>query len=452
MQQNSSSAGRAFKVRQASCHRAIPRKFTTVAQAVPNSNSPGSRNNPKKDGVSTKAMVADAPVAPAGRQRDGRLRMLIDNQWYDVTGWSKAHPSGAKFIELMDGRDATDAFYALHSYGPNGSDTALKRLQKLPKCDPPDDWVRCDATTAAECSSFREFRQQLEKAGWFKRSFLQEASVFMQTVGLFVVGTYLAWNAHPWLATLVLGFGGQQAGWLGHDYIHGRGKWCGFARGFAGLFNGHSSYWWSQKHNMHHVFTNEYGKDEDIQQEPFYYLRPPSEVGSTDSPLRKYQHIYGYPVYAITFLYWRFDSLLTLAKTRDRKEIGLLALNYLWLCSLGPAVAIGHVALAGFLVGSLVSATHQSEEMMDEQGEFMQVQFKSTRDALVTNPFVKWCWGGMDTQLEHHLFPTMPRYKLHKLRPLVQAFAAANGLDFKMDPGAKIIQDNWETLRKNATA
>ena len=52
-------------------------------------------------------------------------------------------------------------------------------------------------------------------------------------------------------------------------------------------------------------------------------------------------------------------------------------------------MAVGHVALAGFLVGALVSATHQSEEMMDEQGEFVDVQFRSTRDADVSNPFVK---------------------------------------------------------------
>jgi len=442
-----------FRARQPRCRHAALKKLTTVAQALPNSSSSNSRKGAKKSDVSTNAMVVEAPPAPESpRQQKKMLRMLIDGQWYDVTGWAKAHPSGARFIEFMDGRDATDAFYALHSYGPNGDSTAAKNLAKLPKCAAPEGWVECSAKTAAACSTFREFRVQLEEAGWFERDFLSEAFVFLQVVGLFVAGTALAWTNHPWLATLVLGFGGQQAGWLGHDYIHGRGAWCTLMRGFAGLFNGHSAYWWSQKHNMHHVFTNEYGKDEDVQQEPVYYLRPPEEVGSQDSPLRKFQHIYGYPTYAITFLYWRFDSLKTVLRTKDKIEMALLAINYLWMLTLGPAVAIGHVALAGFLVGALVSATHQSEEMMDEQGEFVDVQFRSTRDAEVSNPFVKWCWGGMDTQLEHHLFPTMPRYKLHKLRPLVQSFAEANGFDYKIAPGAKIIADNWRTLRDNAHA
>ena len=56
---------------------------------------------------------------------------------YDASGWAKAHPGGARWIHWFDGRDATGIFYALHSYGPNGSTLASDRLKKLPKCDAP---------------------------------------------------------------------------------------------------------------------------------------------------------------------------------------------------------------------------------------------------------------------------------------------------------------------------
>jgi fatty acid desaturase len=98
--------------------------------------------------------------------------------------------------------------------------------------------------------------------------------------------------------------------------------------------------------------------------------------------------------------------------------------------------------IGGFLVGSLVTATHQSEEIMYEDGSFVDVQFRSTREADVKNPLERWLWGGMDTQLIHHLFPTMPRYKLHKLRPIVQEWAKKHGYDFR-------ISDSWDILRKN---
>ena len=61
---------------------------------------------------------------------------------------------------------------------------------------------------------------------------------------------------------------------------------------------------------------------------------------------------------------------------------------------------------------------------------------------MCSNPFSEWLWGGMQYQLEHHLFPTMPRYKYPKLMPQVKAFAEENNLDFR-------ITNEWELLKRN---
>jgi fatty acid desaturase len=101
----------------------------------------------------------------------------------------------------------------------------------------------------------------------------------------------------------------------------------------------------------------------------------------------------------------------------------------------------------------LVSATHQSEEIMDASnaGEYVDGQFRSTRDAeTVFGPLETWIWGGMDTQLEHHLFPTMPRYNYHKLRPILKAWAKAQGILYRSSPSTTIISDNWKLLDKIA--
>merc|ERR1711998_49428 len=123
---------------------------------------------------------------------------------------------------------------------------------------------------------------QLENEGFFKRNILKEAIPLVQIVGMYVFGTAIAYD-HPILATLILGIGAQQAGWLAHDYIHGRGEWCDAMRWFGAVFNGHSAEWWSQKHSLHHSFTNEEAHDHDIMMEPFYYMRPPAESGRPDS-------------------------------------------------------------------------------------------------------------------------------------------------------------------------
>ena len=382
------------------------------------------------------------------------VRLKIDDVWYDARGWAKAHPGGERWIHFFDGRDATDAFYALHSYGPNGADLALRRLKKLPKCDPPADTSKLPTDRQYEISmGFREFRKKLEADGFFKRNAVKEIWALSQVVALYGVGTAVAYS-HPIIATVLLALGAVQAGWLGHDYVHGRGKLCDSMRYMPTLLNGHSVEWWTQKHSMHHTFTNEEDMDGDVMMEPFFYLRHPKDSGRPDSPMRKWQHIYGYPLLSIMYWLWRSHSVKVAFKEKRWKEIILMGLNYVWLATCMPwEVALGSVTLGGFIVGSLVSATHQSEEIMDASsaGEYVDGQFRSTRDAeTVFGPLETWIWGGMDTQLEHHLFPTMPRYNYHKLRPILKAWAKAQGILYRSSPSTTIIADNWKTLDRIA--
>ena len=79
----------------------------------------------------------------------------------------------------------------------------------------------------------------------------------------------------------------------------------------------------------------------------------------------------------------------------------MLAVHYGWLFGCLPlSVAISSVLLGGFLVGALVTATHQTEEIMYEQaGQFVDIQFRSTREA------EQRCEPCLHQQLAHnHLF------------------------------------------------
>jgi len=383
-------------------------------------------------------------------RRSARIR--IDEQWYDASGWAQAHPGGARWIHWFDGRDATGIFYALHSYGPNGSALAAERLAKLPKCDAPGTAEQRlpKAQEYEDHLEFQQLRVELEEQGYWKREPLKEAWALAQVVGLYVAGTALAWE-QPIVATVLLGLGMQQAGWLAHDYVHGRGAWCESMRWFGAITNGHSASWWSQKHSLHHSFTNEEKHDNDIMMEPFFYLRHPKESGRTDSPVRFMQHVYAYPLLSIIYYLWRYFSIMSAYRRKDMVEGGLLLVNYTWLAFCMPhSVAIGSIFLSGLLVGGLVSATHQSEEIMAEGDEpdFVTGQFRSTRDAeAVFGPLETWLWGGMDTQLEHHLFPTMPRYNYHKLRPVLKKWALERNINYRISPSTTILSDNYNLMK-----
>jgi len=81
----------------------------------------------------------------------------------------------------------------------------------------------------------------------------------------------------------------------------------------------------------------------------------------------------------------------------DKREGALLAAHYLWLFTCIPLpVAAASVLFGGFMVGAIVTATHQTEEIIFEpDGEFVDVQFRSTREADVGPGVERWLWGGM---------------------------------------------------------
>ena len=74
-----------------------------------------------------------------------------------------------------------------------------------------------------------------------------------------------------------------------------------------------------------------------------------------------------------------------------------------------------------------------------EGAEYVEGQFRSTRDADTVFGPPRRDLGRHGHQLEHHLFPTMPRYNYHRLRPILQAWAKANDINYRISPSTKII-------------
>jgi fatty acid desaturase len=410
----------------------------------------------KQAAAGASAAVSPAPGPSDGpRNAAGKLltHILIDGEWYDLTNWKPYHPGGPLILEQMNGQDATDAFYSLH-----GAD-AIARLSKMPRSKtlPSHLESRPPPPPTAASMAFRKFRAELQKEGWFERSVFWELFYTLFVYCGIAIGTYFAYTGHPWLAILVLGITMQQSGWIGHDYTHARGEWCHRNGLFLScLSNGFSRAWWSNKHNTHHVFTNYIGLDADIENDPVFHLFFPKE--ENDTFFRKMQHWYFIPVASVLYFSWKVQSLQYALERKLWKELVLFAFHYAWLYSLGIWVALGAIYLGGGLVAVIVTATHQSEEMIDQSTHsapatgvipysFCEGQFATTRDAATHNFLLEWLWGGMQYQLEHHLFPTMPKYYYSRLAPRVKAFAGSNGLSYRCDGHWEILQRNFNTLK-----
>jgi fatty acid desaturase len=122
-----------------------------------------------------------------------------------------------------------------------------------------------------------------------------------------------------------------------------------------------------------------------------------------------------------------------------------MAIHYWWVLVVLPwSVSLAATLIGGFLVGIIVTVTHQSETMMSPLSEhnycYYTDQFLSTRDVKTSDFVMEYLWGGMQYQLEHHLFPTMPRYKYPALRPRLQAFAKSVGIEYRMSGSSFCFQ------------
>lgn len=415
---------------------------------------------------------APVPIPRVASTTRTPTHIKIDDDWYDLTSWKKSHPGGVLILEQMHGNDATDAFYSLHSA------EAIDRLKRLPHSTALPSVLadRPPPPPTKVALNFRAFRAQLDKEGFFRRNPFWEAFYVISVYAMAAAGTYLANTGHPVWAVVLLAFAMQQAGWVGHDHVHGRGQWSSWVQFLiSGPINGFSRTWWSEKHNTHHVFTNYIGVDADIENDPVFHLFFPAE--EADTFWRKMQHWYFVPVASLLYISWRTQSMQMVLRRGLWQELAMMSLSYIWLTTMvGFWVALASVYFGGMLVAVIVTVTHQSEEMIDPLAppkdaasapvdpsapvvapaplgySFCEGQFTTTRDAKTSDPFTEWMWGGMQYQLEHHLFPTLPKYYYAQLAPRVKKFAEENGLEYRVDNQWEILCRNFNTLKYYAQA
>lgn len=372
------------------------------------------------------------------------MRLYIDGAWFDLTKWASSHPGGETILKRFDGKDATDAFFALHSKAACARLVKMKNVQPAHIRDLP---APIGSEGTALDKAYRELRERLEKEGWFQRSFVAELRLLFTVLALAVVGSCLAWQ-YPLLSALLLGLSMQQAGWLGHDMTHSRNdSYCDLVGPWmSAILAGLDNLWWSEKHNTHHVLTNHVGADPDIENRPFLFLWAPPKA--LDNVIRPFQHVYCVFLYCFLYVSWRIQSLQTIWARRDMLALIRMSLGYIWLLCLPWHVSGLAILIGGFLVAIVVTLNHESEDMKTKfETSFVRNQFETTCDVVCPDPITNWLFGGMQYQLEHHLFPSLPRYKYHRLVPVLRSWAKEHGIEYRSGSLSTMLRQHFSTLK-----
>ena len=423
--------------------------FLSVTSPLPASMTQNTIHQQFKTTKPFRATMESDIIVSSGESLDVR----IHGTWYDLQHWRKSHPAGESWIDMYKNRDCTEVMDAFHS------EKARKMWQRLPKSKEiiANQLEKTVPAVTPVQKEYRKLRMKLESEGWFKRDIVHEAKLLFILSSLFT-GAVVSATKLPILSTILLSLAFTNAGWIGHDYIHGTDKFCKRMRMLAPLLGGLGCSWWREKHNRHHAYTNQMGVDGDMAEGPFLFTYAPDP--SKDSPLRKVQHVTFPFVFSLLFLLWRVRSIqVVIPAVRDnrlqaKKELFSLLVHYIALFTIFPTnIWVPAIFLSGLISACIVTPTHQSDAFfIDEQDDWVTAQFTSTRNAVLTNPFSTWLWGGMQYQLEHHLFPSMPRSKYPKLRSIIRAFAQKNGLNYLESGEVEILKMNWELYRDVASA
>jgi fatty acid desaturase len=242
-----------------------------------------------------------------------------------------------------------------------------------------------------------------------------------------------------------------QLGFLGHDAAHRQifksGRWNDWTSLIiANLFVGISYGWWRTKHNRHHANPNKVGSDPDvalgaIAMTPDQATRPRSRLMRW---LMSHQGWYFFPILMLEGLSLRSAGFRRVIKPGpiERRWVelalltvrlgGLVALAFLVL-SPGTAAAFLAVetAVFGFYLGSSFAPNHIGMPLVSPRLklDFLRRQVLMSRN-ISGGRFISILMGGLNYQIEHHLFPSMARPYLRKVQPLVAAYCKAEGVPY----------------------
>lgn len=414
------------------------------------------------------------------------FQLLIDGVWCTVDEEVlKKHPGGSA-IRTYRNLDASEVFKTFHSDSQQAKKW-LSHLQSKNDQPPPsptnpsedasvnsneknheDENIGSFSISNEESTKIRQnfalLRQQLEYKGLFDAHPGYYVRKVLEPISFILLAFLAQYHGIYLFAALLMGISWQQLGWLIHDFTHQqvfpKRRYNDYVSYFVGNFlMGFSSGAWKEQHNVHHAAPNVIERDGDLDLVPFYAtIIDQLEQYPTDSwtmAFFQWQHVYWPILLPFLRLSWLSQSAIFVSQMEThffdfyrktaRMEMLTLGLHHCWTIAQLYFLPdwttrimfflVSHL-LAGFLLSSVVTFNHYSVKKFPLSSNIMSnfscLQLLTTRN-MRPGQFVDWLWGGLNYQIEHHLFPTMPRHNLNSAMPLVKKFAADNNLPYMVN-------------------
>ncbi|XP_036716346.1 acyl-CoA (8-3)-desaturase isoform X2 [Balaenoptera ricei] len=374
-------------------------------------------------------------------QRSGRDKerwLVIDRKVYNISEFTRQHPGGSRVISHYAGQDATDPFVAFHI----NKGLVRKYMNSLLIGELSPEQPSFEPTKNKELTEeFRELQATVERMGLMKAN-----PVFFLLHLLHI----LLLDAAAWLTL-----------WL-----------CGtsflpllLCAVLLSTVQGAPASWWNHLHFQHHAKPNCFRKDPDINMHPFFFALGKIlsvELGKQKKKYMPYnhQHRYFFLIGPPALLPLYFQWYIFYFVIQRKKWVDLA-----WMISFYVRIFLTYVPLLGlkgflglfFMVRFLESnwfvwVTQMNHIPMhidyDRNVDWVSTQLQATCN-VHKSAFNDWFSGHLNFQIEHHLFPTMPRHSYHRVAPLVQSLCAKHGIEYQSKPLFSAFADIVHSLRES---
>jgi fatty acid desaturase len=250
---------------------------------------------------------------------------------------------------------------------------------------------------------------------------------------------------------VLLGVASTQVAFLGHDGGHQQIAATRTGNTVVGLLAGNlltglSIGWWIDKHVRHHANPNKEDHDPDIGEGVFAFTtaQAANRAGRLPRAIARNQAVLFFPLLTLEGLNLHVASVRWLFRARGgrlrRTELLLLSAHMLaylgvvlWVLS--PVLAVAfvavHQAVFGLYMGCSFAPNHKGMPIIgaEQKLDYLRRQVVTSRNVR-GGWFVDQLLGGLNYQVEHHLFPSMPRTHLRKAQRLVQTYCAQHRIPY----------------------
>jgi len=321
-------------------------------------------------------------------------------------------------------------------------------------------------------NQYAELKRLIKQNGLLDRQPTYYTAKITFTLGLLALSlTFLLTLNDLWLQLLnaaFLAFVFVQISLVAHDFGHrqfslGAGwKNDCLALVLGNLLLGISRQWWIDKHNEHHGHPNQMDLDPDVDIPLLAFDEEQAlEKRGIARFVVKYQAGLIFPLSLLQSLSMHRSSIRFLLERKAKSTLAealLLGAHFalysgLLFSVLEPLQALLFIAvhrgLFGLYMVSIFAPNHKAMPVLEKDSEldFLRRQVLTSRN-IFAHPLTDFWYGGLNYQIEHHLFPSMPRNNLQEAQPIVKAFCQAHAIAYHETSVLRSYQEILQQLHE----